>query len=688
MTRTIRLLTPCEGWRAVLGAALLLLLWTTPAPAKFQRMVIFPGSHTFAGKTGKLPAYCMDLSRPSPGRANTFQHVDGKVNFQKIGPNGRPLGPPVSLPQAIRDGEVRITGTRNEDIEFLHLEFPKLRPGERAKVDSEGFGVAAESQKDAEEGSGLLKPQFKLLADYEAQRAKVAQSLGADSDLARLLDQQKPEILWDVTGEQPVPADFADRMFDTVRGLIASPSDQQALERLTLLHGKELTPQQVEGVNQILGLKLDSNQPSYTGEFRASLRNYTEARAALAQATGKDHNLNRAFTRVVFAHVRDGKPLAQALEAAGRAVFAPRFRGRPELARDLLALMEGVHLTDAQAASLGQALGLKLAAREPRLRNHFVITTTHEGEIDLNSTRASETFPRAGLTGKLLREKLGASPQVVVHGPIDEVLAGQLNEAGVYVVRTEQDFLTDPLPKPVDKVRLVMVASKAKTAAGREANRTIYQAAGDIRSIERAAEMADAVGAVFVTDAKALEAAIKEAAARRERPVVFFHNAGGRMLFADGQELPLRAFDQAFGQYQAMAIGCSTFDAGGLPLRTLTDLYVIDFVRAFQASTAAPGAGSATPPHEFLNALGRNYAASLGKRKAVLVASSAGGLGGSALIAYLLANLLDDDDTKKGAGDTKDGGGRPAGADRGRRPPDGPPHSPAGPPTGRPAPAG
>src|SRR5262249_6285049 len=160
-------------------------------------------------------------------------------------------------------------------------------------------------------------------------------------------------------------------------------------------------------------------------------------------------------------------------------------------------LTDGVQLTDAQAEALGNVTGMKLTGHEPRFQNHFVLDTRGEDTITLESISSAETIARSKLASRLLREKLGRSPQVIVRGPVSEELAGQWNDAGVYFVRELSDSRRDPLPVPAKKVRLIMVASDAKTLEGRKANRTIYEIDGDVGAIEKAVEVAADAGARF-----------------------------------------------------------------------------------------------------------------------------------------------------------------------------------------------
>src|SRR5262249_20633370 len=153
----------------------------------------------------------------------------------------------------------------------------------------------------------------------------------------------------------------------------------------------------------------------------------------------------------------------QAARTAARRLVDANLRQHPEQARDLLALLDGVHLTDEQARVLGDLVGVDLSRREPRLQNHVLLPQLEDGSLQVHTVPSSELVPPAGLTAARLRGLLGKSGRAVVQGPVDENLARELNAAGVYFFRDAEIFRRDPLPALERRVRLIMVAATGRT---------------------------------------------------------------------------------------------------------------------------------------------------------------------------------------------------------------------------------
>jgi hypothetical protein len=296
-------------------------------------------------------------------------------------------------------------------------------------------------------------------------------------------------------------------------------------------------------------------------------------------------------------------------------------------------------------------VGIDLFRREPKLDNYVVIVPGRDGGARLNTLDSSKVFGPGELKFASLRQILGKTRRAIVQGTIDDRLAMELNEAGVYFVRDTRDFIANPFPEAEKYFRLIMIAAKGKTEDSCKANRSIYEQAY-VSSIEKATEIAESAGALLVQDREGLEKALKQVQKDGERPLVFFHNADGQIRFADGKALNLGDFVGTFGKYRVLPIACSTFDRRALLVRTTADLYVIDFAKAYKASMSKTPT-SPTPPDEFLNTLGAEYAKASGKRRAVIIAGLGAGAGAPAVLVAILRAVFSDDKKKKAAEETQ-----------------------------------
>ncbi len=640
--------------RAGLVIAFWLVMSVGVAFGQPQRMAVFPGKYTFGSKGGRLPAACMDRNRDAPSPFDIYKYADSQLTFQRIAANGKPIAPPELLQTAINRGDVRLPG--KYEIDHLPVEFPNLKPGEKAVIESEGLGLLAQDAEDGRLGRAQLKKYDDMLAAYHKRRTDLIAAVGEHSVLERRLESGRPRFLWgiqDDVGNEAVAAAFSSASRELSR-----MSGERAREYLAIVRGEPLTSVQVEAANRAIGLKIDPKK-SYDTAFVAALRNYISARRILTEALGTDHPFVQSLNLGprVLAALDEGADGTTALSAELKAVLDPSRGRHPELARDLLALTQGVRLTNAQATDLGRLADINLSNHDQKLQKHVVLTIEDGGSLRVDSVAQSQVVPADKLTPARLREVLGRDARVVVRGKIDPVFAFTLNQAGVYVVRDESAFLNYPLGLPAAKPQLIIVAAETTNPTAAVAiNRTIWgeQQNGnrDLRRIFSSIGEARGGGAVIVESSANLKKAIEAAGASGSRPIVFFHNADGEIKFADGSSLPLRRFAHEYGRLGAVPLACSTFDVPEFEVKTTFDIKVASFVRGYLKAARATDGGNNPPPlDDFLGDVTRGYAGAETKQLGLLVIRGIGvGFVASAstgLAAYLLGPGSDDDKNKK-----------------------------------------
>jgi hypothetical protein len=650
MRNTVGFRPPACGGRLFLIALVISLMFASPTSARFQRMVLLPGSHTFSGKGGRLPAFCMDVERKTPNRFDTFGHIEGSTTFQRIDRNGKPFGEPLSYQQAQQILGARITGSGDGGIASVQIEFSKLPPDESVRALIGELSVATENATDGRQANEVLKPFQKGLKYYAEREQRLKEALGEQSGLIQKLHNQTPGLLWELRTTRPI--DLSDPVHQTLEESLLSftgETDQRTLEALTVLHGSELTAEQTLVVRRVLRPKLPS-KPEYAKEFKDDLGAFQKARRLLEDVFGIERGIGQFFAEHVAEEVSSGRRLSEAIKTAGRELIRPEVRKHPSLAKDFLALTQEVRLSPDQAREFGKLIDLDLTPGERRLDDHLVIVPLPGEGVRFNSLNSSKSFGGGELNAARLREVIGTSKRIFVRGVIGEQLAKQLNEAGVYFVRDERQLFLEPTSRPVKKIRLVMVAAKGNNAESQAANRQIYglDKGASVQSIEKAIELAERAEARFVRDRKTLEEALNQARLADELPIVFFHNdfrdaetfAQGKILFADGTSMEVKDFTKDFGKFGALPIACNTFGTPKLGVRSTTELFVIDFVKAFK-TTAERLQKEPKDLDELLNTLGAEYAKSQGRRHAVIVAV---GAGGPSFLLFVLQALLSDDE--------------------------------------------
>lgn len=596
--------------------------------AQFQRMRIPQGEYRVGDNPTQIISPCIDYGVGDPQPSNSFKYGSKSIKVER-NVNGK-----LSLhtiEDAVQNKWIEIRGTKGgTEVEFVPID----KSGRYTIKVEDSFGIIGGSKKDIENAEQQISvAKREAIKPYDEYLGRLKRTFGEESDIIKYFINKTNSINQSL--KIPEKDAFVVKRevregIEVFKNTVSKLKDEQALEVLTILHGKKLTKQQINEANQLFEKKFPEE---YRQIFIKDLESYTANRSKLKKSFGEEFDIVSRYTDEVINNYNESFDLKIASAHAERKGILGEFIlwDNVEGNTELISLFKNGRFSDEQIQTLNDVTGYRFRSKKGAFADYTYVSRSDDPNFMGYGVRTTDGYvaihDSEGLPTQfktLLKER----PNVISDGNLTPEFAKNLSDYGVKFIPNSVQMLKYPSVRK-SNVKVIYIASKDV-----ETTMRLYDCdkGTAMKIMELNSKIEKTPNAVMVDSREmlALELLMMK---ENETPLFIFNNKEGKINF--DEPLEVETLDKL-----GLSISCNTFDLD-VNMRTTTH---VDFEHTVNGLFEVQTALKNEPINliEFQKQFTKSYESQYVKSKK----SSKGKLVliGTGTITGLIIIICDDDD--------------------------------------------